>query len=54
MNFDMTFVLWLLMLVLVVAHLVPRPAGFGKLAVWAALALLSLVLVLTHAISFGR
>jgi hypothetical protein len=54
--FTLTFVLWLLMLVFIVAHLIPAPtsathpraAGWAKLGIWLILALLSIVLVLTH------
>jgi hypothetical protein len=48
------FILWLLLLASVVATLVPKPTGWGKLFVWFALALLSVVLVLVHALAFGR
>jgi DMSO/TMAO reductase YedYZ heme-binding membrane subunit len=52
MVFDTSFVLFLLLLAFVVAHLLPKPVGWGRLAVWAALALLTVVLVLVHAIHF--
>jgi hypothetical protein len=52
MTFTTAFVLWLILLALVVATLLPKPQGWGKLFVWLALALLSVVLVLVHALAF--
>lgn len=48
------FLLLLLLLVLLVAHLVPVSWRWGKLLIWAALALLTLVLVLTGALHLVR
>lgn len=54
MTLNETTVLFLLFLVLIVAHLVPVPWRWGKLLVWAALALLTLVLVLMGALHLVR
>jgi DMSO/TMAO reductase YedYZ heme-binding membrane subunit len=55
MTFHESFVLFLILLVLLV-QMTPRPkaGGWGKIIVWLALALLTVVLVLTHAIHFTR
>lgn len=47
-------ILWFIMLAIVVAHMVPvsAPRGYGKLLVWLVLVLLTVVLVLLHAVSF--
>lgn len=54
MTFDTALVLFLILLAYVVAHLVPKPGGFGKLFIWLALALLTLVLVLVGALHLVR
>jgi len=47
MSLNVTMVLFLLFLVLLVGHLVPVSWKWGKLLLWASLALFFLVLVLT-------
>ena len=54
MTLNETMVLWLLLLVLLVAHLVPMPWKWGKLLVWLALVLLSLSLVLMGGLHLVR
>jgi hypothetical protein len=50
MTLNETMVLWLLMLAVVVSLLVPVSWKWGKLSIWACLALLTSVLVLIHAL----
>jgi len=44
-------VLWLIMLILLVG-LLPKPAGWGRLAVWCGLVLLTVVLVMGKVLVF--
>ena len=53
MTLTTAFVLWLFMLAYMVAQLLPKPIGWGKFLLWIGLALLSVVLVLVHALRFG-
>ena len=53
MVFTTALILWLLLLTLVVAHLVPKPIGWRKLLLWIGLALLSVLLVHLHILKFG-
>jgi len=52
MTLNATLVLWLLLLAFVTAHLIPKPVGWGKTALYAALVLLTVVLVLLHGLAF--
>lgn len=53
MTINATLVLWFIMLVLVVAHLVPKPVGWGKLLVWGVLVLATIVVILLHGGTFA-
>ena len=50
MHIDVAMILWFFMLAFVVANLLPRPTGWGKLITWLCLVLLSIVLILLHAL----
>jgi len=50
MPITITWILWLIMLVLLVG-LFPQPTGWGKLALWAGLVLLTIVLVLIKVVT---
>jgi len=50
MTINAAMILWFFLWAFVVSQLVPKPAGWGKLAVWGCIVLLSVVLILLHAL----
>jgi hypothetical protein len=53
MLFHTSFVLFLILLLLIVLYLTPKPVGWPRLAVWLGLVLITVLLWKLGAIGFG-